>query len=124
MIRRAVSALHLFDLDKDYLVRDGKVQIIDAFTGRVMPDRSWEQGLQQLIEIKEGCEVTQQQETVAKISYQKIFSALSAFGRHDRYGQGGDRRILVSVRTSGGADPHPSAVKAQGAAGQDFFRPG
>lgn len=73
MIRRAISALHLFDLDKDYLVRDGKVQIIDAFTGRVMPDRSWEQGLQQLIEIKEGCEVTKQQETVAKISYQRFF---------------------------------------------------
>ena len=73
MIRRAVSALHLFELDKDYLVRDGKVQIIDAFTGRVMPDRSWEQGLQQLIEIKEGCEVTQQKETVAKISYQRFF---------------------------------------------------
>ncbi len=73
MIRRALSALHLFELDKDYLVRDDKVQIIDAFTGRVMPDRSWEQGLQQLIEIKEGCEVTQQQETVAKISYQRFF---------------------------------------------------
>lgn len=73
MIRRAVSALHLFERDKDYLVRDGKVQIIDAFTGRVMPDRSWEQGLQQLIEIKESCEVTQQQETVARISYQKFF---------------------------------------------------
>ena len=73
MIIRAVSALHLFDLDKDYLVRDGKVQIIDIFTGRVMPDRSWEQGLQQLIEIKEGCEVSQQQETVAKISYQRFF---------------------------------------------------
>lgn len=73
MIRRAVSALHLFELDKDYLLRDGKVQIIDAFTGRVMPDRSWEQGLQQLIEIKEGCEVTRQQETVAKISYQRFF---------------------------------------------------
>lgn len=73
MIRRAVSALHLFAQDKDYLVREGKVQIIDAFTGRVMPDRSWEQGLQQLIEIKEGCEVTKQQETVAKISYQRFF---------------------------------------------------
>lgn len=73
MIRRAISALHLFYLDKDYLVRDGKVQIIDVFTGRVMPDRSWEQGLQQLIEIKEGCEVTKQQETVARISYQKFF---------------------------------------------------
>jgi len=73
MVRRAVSALHLFELDKDYLVREGKVQIIDPFTGRVMPDRSWEQGLQQLIEIKQGCEVTRQQETVAKISYQRFF---------------------------------------------------
>jgi preprotein translocase subunit SecA len=73
MVRRAISAIHLFERDKDYLVRDGKVQIIDAFTGRVMPDRSWEQGLQQLIEIKEGCEITQQQETVAKISFQRFF---------------------------------------------------
>ena len=73
MVRRALSARHLFERDREYLVRDGKVQIIDAFTGRVMPDRSWEQGLQQLIEIKECCEVTRQQETVAKISYQRFF---------------------------------------------------
>jgi preprotein translocase subunit SecA len=73
MVRRAVSALHLFERDKEYLVRDGKVQIIDVFTGRVMPDRTWEQGLQQLIEIKEGCEPSRQQDTVAKISYQKFF---------------------------------------------------
>ena len=73
MIRRAISALHLFHRDQEYLIRDGKIQIIDVFTGRVMPDRSWEQGLQQLIEIKEGCEPTKQQETVARISYQKFF---------------------------------------------------
>lgn len=73
MIRRAISALHLFERDREYLVRDGKAQIIDAFTGRVMADRSWEQGLQQLIELKEGLEVTGQQETVARISYQRFF---------------------------------------------------
>lgn len=73
MVRRALSALHVFHRDKDYLVRDGKVQIIDPYTGRVMADRSWEQGLQQLIEIKEGCEITRQQETAARISYQKFF---------------------------------------------------
>jgi preprotein translocase subunit SecA len=73
MVRRAVSALHLFERDKEYLLRDGKVQIIDVFTGRVMPDRTWEQGLQQLIELKEGCEPSRQQDTVAKISYQKFF---------------------------------------------------
>ena len=73
LIRRALSALHLYQRDREYLVRDGKVEIIDPYTGRIMPDRSWEQGLHQLVEIKEECEVSTQQETVAKISYQKFF---------------------------------------------------
>lgn len=73
MVRRAIVALHLLERDKDYLLRDAKVQIIDPFTGRVMADRSWEQGLQQLIEIKEGCALSKEQETVAKISYQRFF---------------------------------------------------
>ena len=47
--------------------------IIDENTGRLMPDRSWEQGLHQLIEIKEGCEVTGRRETLARISYQRFF---------------------------------------------------
>lgn len=55
------------------MVRDGKVQIIDEFTGRVMEDRSWEQGLHQLIELKEGCEISLRRETLAKISYQRFF---------------------------------------------------
>jgi len=47
--------------------------IIDENTGRLMPDRSWEHGLHQLIEIKEGCEVTGRRETLARISYQRFF---------------------------------------------------
>ncbi len=73
LVMQALSALHLFELDKQYLVRDGKVQIIDENTGRLMPDRSWEQGLHQLIELKEGVEVTGQRETLARISYQRFF---------------------------------------------------
>ena len=72
-VHQALTALHLFIRDEQYLVRDGKVQIIDEFTGRVMPDRSWEQGLHQLIELKEGCELTQRREPLAKISYQRFF---------------------------------------------------
>ena len=72
-VRQALTALHLFDRDKHYLVRDGKVQIIDENTGRLMPDRSWEQGLHQLIEMKEGVEVTGRRETLARISYQRFF---------------------------------------------------
>ncbi|MBN2326496.1 MAG: preprotein translocase subunit SecA [Candidatus Omnitrophica bacterium] len=73
LISQALTALHLFFRDKDYLVRDGKVQIVDEFTGRVMGDRSWERGLHQLIEVKEDCEITSQNETLTRISYQRFF---------------------------------------------------
>ena len=73
LVRQALTALHVFKRDKHYLVRDGKVVIIDENTGRLMPDRSWEQGLHQLIEIKEDCEVTGRRDTLARISYQRFF---------------------------------------------------
>ena len=66
LVRQALTALHVFQRDKHYLVRGGKVQIIDEYTGRLMPDRSWERGLHQLIEMKEGVEVTAQRETLAR----------------------------------------------------------
>jgi preprotein translocase subunit SecA len=73
MVRQALTALHVFKRDQHYLIRDGKVVIVDEFTGRLMPDRSWEQGLHQLIEIKEDCKVTGRRETLARISYQRFF---------------------------------------------------
>ncbi len=73
LVRQSLVALNLFEKDKQYLVREGKVQIVDEFTGRVMADRSWERGLHQLIEIKEGCEMTTRKDTRARISYQRFF---------------------------------------------------
>jgi preprotein translocase subunit SecA len=73
LIRQALSAIHLFHLDKHYLINDGKVQIVDEYSGRVMADRSWEGGLHQMIQAKEGVEITGQQETLARISYQRFF---------------------------------------------------
>jgi preprotein translocase subunit SecA len=73
LVRQALNALHQFHRDRHYLVRDGKVVIIDENTGRLMPDRTWERGLHQLIEIKEGCKVTGRRETLARISYQRFF---------------------------------------------------
>ena len=70
---QALCACHLFRRDHEYLVKDGKVMIIDDFTGRVMADRKWEQGLHQMIEVKEGCEVSPPNEVLARISYQKFF---------------------------------------------------
>ena len=73
LVRQALTALHLFHRDTHYLVRDEKVQIIDEYTGRIMGDRSWEQGLHQMIEIKEGCPVTPMQTSLARITYQRFF---------------------------------------------------
>ncbi|MDB5804270.1 MAG: preprotein translocase subunit SecA [Betaproteobacteria bacterium] len=73
VVLRALTAIHLFHRDEHYLVRDGKIQVIDEFTGRVMADRSWGQGLHQIIEVKEDVEVTEVRETLAKISYQRFF---------------------------------------------------
>ena len=73
LVKQALSALHLFHLDKHYLIQDDSIQIVDEYTGRVMPDRSWEHGLHQMIEAKEGCPISVQQETLARISYQKFF---------------------------------------------------
>ena len=73
LLRQALSALHLYQCDQHYILADGKVQIVDESTGRVMPDRSWEQGLHQLIETKEGLPVTSGRETLARMTYQRFF---------------------------------------------------
>jgi preprotein translocase subunit SecA len=73
LVEQALSALNLFERDKHYIVADEKVQIVDEFTGRVMPDRSWERGLQQLVEAKEQSSVTGQRHTLAQITYQRFF---------------------------------------------------
>lgn len=73
LARQALSALHLFEHGRDYVIVEDKVQIVDEFTGRIMPDRSWQGGLHQLIEAKEGVEVTGRKETLARITYQRFF---------------------------------------------------
>lgn len=73
LIHKALSALTLFQRDQHYIVVDNKVQIVDEFTGRVMPDRTWERGLHQMIEAKENCEITGQRRTLSQITYQRFF---------------------------------------------------
>lgn len=73
LIQQALGALHIYQADRHYIVRDGKVLIIDEYTGRVMPDRSWERGLHQMIEAKEHCAISGRQETLARISFQRFF---------------------------------------------------
>jgi preprotein translocase subunit SecA len=72
-INQALKAKVLFLRDRDYLVKDGEVIIVDEFTGRTMPGRRWSDGLHQAVEAKEGVKVQQEQKTIATITVQNYF---------------------------------------------------
>ena len=72
-INQALKANFLFKKDTDYIVRDGKVQIIDEFTGRVLDGRRFSDGLHQAIEAKENVKVEEENQTLASITYQNYF---------------------------------------------------
>jgi preprotein translocase subunit SecA len=74
VVALAVSALHVLRSDRDYLVRSGRIEVIDPTTGRTAPGRSWSRGLHQMIELKEGCAPTPRAESAAQITYQRFFS--------------------------------------------------
>ncbi|MFQ5661929.1 MAG: preprotein translocase subunit SecA [Candidatus Paceibacteria bacterium] len=69
----AVRAKALFEKDKDYVVKDGEIVIVDEFTGRLQPGRRWSEGLHQAIEAKEGVEVQKESRTFASITFQNYF---------------------------------------------------
>jgi len=72
-INQALKAKALFLRDRDYLVKDGEVIIVDEFTGRLMQGRRWSDGLHQAVEAKEGLKVQQEQKTMATITLQNYF---------------------------------------------------
>jgi len=72
-LEQALKANILFKLDRDYVVRDGQVIIVDDFTGRLMPGRRYSEGLHQAIEAKENVEVQKESRTLATITFQNYF---------------------------------------------------
>ena len=70
---QALRANYIMLLDKDYVVQDGEVLIVDSFTGRVMEGRRFSDGLHQAIEAKEGVEIQEENKTMANITYQNLF---------------------------------------------------
>jgi preprotein translocase subunit SecA len=72
-LEQALKAEAIFHLDKDYIVRDGEVIIVDEFTGRMMVGRRYSEGLHQAIEAKEGVRVQRQNVTMATITFQNYF---------------------------------------------------
>ena len=72
-INQALKANLLFKKDTDYIIKEGKVQIIDEFTGRILDGRRFSDGLHQAIEAKENVEIQEENQTLASITYQNYF---------------------------------------------------
>jgi preprotein translocase subunit SecA len=72
-LEQALKAEVLYKRDRDYVVRDGEVVIVDEFTGRLMPGRRWSEGLHQAVEAKEGVAVKSEQRTLATVTFQNYF---------------------------------------------------
>lgn len=72
-LETAVKAKALFLREREYVVRDGEVVIVDEFTGRMQPGRRWSDGIHQAVEAKEGVEIKQESRTLASITFQNYF---------------------------------------------------
>lgn len=72
-LETAVRAKALFHKDKEYVVRDGQIVIVDEFTGRLQPGRRWSEGLHQAIEAKEGVPIQKETRTYASVTFQNLF---------------------------------------------------
>lgn len=77
LVRQALVAERFFERDKHYVVTKDGIEIVDEFTGRILPGRTWKQGLHQAIEAKEGLGVTDPTETLASMSFQRFFRSLA-----------------------------------------------
>src|SRR5210317_738572 len=79
-VNQGLRAFKLFTRDKDYIVRDGQVVLIDEFTGRMMAGRRLSDGLHQAIEAKEGCQIQPENVTLASVTFQNYFRLYDKLG--------------------------------------------
>jgi preprotein translocase subunit SecA len=77
-LETAVRAKALFQKDKEYVVKDGEIMIVDEFTGRLQPGRRWSEGLHQAIEAKEGVTIQKETRTYASVTFQNFFRMYDA----------------------------------------------
>ena len=69
----ALKAKELYKRDKDYIIQDGEVKIVDEFTGRILEGRRWSEGIHQAVEAKEGVKIKEENQTLATITLQNYF---------------------------------------------------
>jgi preprotein translocase subunit SecA len=77
-LETAVRAKALFHIDKEYVVKDGEIVIVDEFTGRLQPGRRWSEGLHQAVEAKEGVTIQKETRTYASVTFQNYFRMYQA----------------------------------------------
>jgi preprotein translocase subunit SecA len=73
LVRQALAAKYCYTRGKHYEIVESRIVIVDEYTGRFLADRSWEHGLHQAVEAKEGLDVTADRETLARMSFQRFF---------------------------------------------------
>lgn len=79
-VLRALTALHALQRDRDYAVQDQRIVFIDPITGRAAPERQWSRGLHQLLALKEALPMPAPQQTLAQLTYQRLFSRYHQIG--------------------------------------------
>ena len=100
-LNNSLKAKELFKKDKDYVVMNGEVLIVDEFTGRILHGRRYNEGMHQAIEAKEGVQIKDENQTFATITLQNYFRLYDKLGGHDRHGD--DRGQPSSCRSTSSA---------------------
>ena len=108
-LNNAIKAKELFKKDKDYVVMNGEVLIVDEFTGRMLHGRRYNEGMHQAIEAKEGVEIKDENQTLATITLQNYFRLYEKLVRHDRYRHDRGRRVPPDLQARRRADPDQPA---------------
>ena len=106
---QALRAHALYKRDRDYIVKDGEIVIVDEFTGRQMPGRRWSEGLHQAIEAKEGLRVQRESRDPRHDHLPELLPPLRQAGRHDRHGDDRGRGVPQDLQARGRGDPDPPA---------------
>ena len=108
-VNQALRAHTLFTRDKDYIVRDGEVVIIDEFTGRMMPGRRYSEGLHQALEAKEHVQVQPENQTLASITFQNYFRMYEKLAGMTGTALDRSRRIVRHLQARSRGDPDQPA---------------
>ena len=115
-MNQALRAHTLYKRDVNYLVEEGKVVIIDEYTGRKMPGRRWSDGLHQAIEAKEDVNVEEENQTLATITFQNYFRMYKKLVGHDRHRRHRGRGVPQDLQARRRGHPDQQADDPQGSA--------